>query len=133
MSALLQMGIGRSFDLIMYVLYSDDQIFIKDMVTKVTMEVIEEYNCNELRMLITQKENNLLYKCLFFFMLDFQPQFRYWVLHESDQIGLKPICPEKALRFLKCLRDEILQDFIVNETIRLDDLERAIKVEYIRS
>ena len=64
------MGIGRSFDLIMYVLYSDDQIFIKDMVTKVTIEVIEEYNCNELRMLITQKENNLLYKCLFFFMLD---------------------------------------------------------------
>ena len=33
------LGIVRTMDLIMYVLYSGDENFVKDMVTKVTQEV----------------------------------------------------------------------------------------------
>ena len=129
----LMLGMGRSLDLIMYVLYSGDQKFIKDMVTNVTLEVARENGVSELEDVLLHKDNHLLYKCLFFLMLDFQPNFRYWVLQESSNFGLKPICPHKANRFLKCLRDDIIPKFLVNESTKLDDFEREIKVEYIRS
>ncbi len=103
------------------------------MVINVTQEVANENECEELNRLIDTQDNPLLYKCLFFLMLDFQPSFRYWVLKESDKIGLKKMCLHKTYRFLKVLREDIVPNFLVNETQRLDDLERAIKVEYIRA
>lgn len=127
------LGVGRQFDIIMYVLYSGDQIFIKSMVTKATLEVVEETECHELKTVLNHDDNLLLYKCLFFLMLDFNREFRYWVLKDDNDLGLIPICPQKALRFLRVLRDEIVPNFLVNETMRLDDFERNIKVEYIRS
>jgi len=126
-------GIGRSLDIIMYVLYSDDQKFIKDMMVQVVNEVANENECNELLLILQHKDNPLLYKCLFFLLLDFQPSFRHWVLQNSNSIGLQKLCPDKALRFLRTLREDIVPNFLVNETQRLDDMERIIKVEYIRS
>jgi len=126
-------GIGRSLDIIMYVLYSDDQKFIKDMMVQVVNEVANENECNELLLILQHKDNPLLYKCLFFLLLDFQPSFRHWVLQNSHSIGLQKLCPDKALRFLRTLREDIVPNFLVNETQRLDDMERIIKVEYIRS
>jgi hypothetical protein len=127
------LGVGRQFDIIMYVLYSGDQVFIKNMVTKATLESAEETNCMELKSVLSHDDNLLLYKCLFFLMLDFNQEFRYWVLRPENDIGLVPICPQKALRFLRILREDIVPNFLVNETMRLDDLERNIKIEYIRS
>ncbi len=118
-------------DLIMYVLYSDDQRFVRDMVTKVTLEVATEQACPELIALL-EYDHPQLYRCLFFLLLDFHTKFRYWVLDESG-LGLQPMCPHKAVRFLKALRAEIAPRFLVNETLRLDELERELKVEYIRS
>ncbi len=128
----LLLGIGRSMDLLMYVLYSGDQIFIQNIVSKVVIEVSEKQKCSELLLVLNHKNNQLLCKCLFFLMLDFHATFRYWVLSAND-MGLQPICPFKAARFLKSLREEIAPKFLVNETQRLDDLERELKVEYIRS
>ena len=65
-------------------------------------------------------------------MIDFHASFRYWVLNEKT-IGLQPICPHKVSRFLRTLREEIVPNFLVNETMRLDDFDRSVKVEYIRS
>ena len=127
------LGIGRQFDIIMYVLYSGDQVFIKNMVSKATVEVAQETGCMELQSVLEHDDNLLLYKCLFFLMLDFHHPFRYWVLREDNDLGLLPIDPQKALRFLRVLREEIVPNFLVNETLRLDDFERSIKVEYIRS
>ena len=124
-------GIMRSMDLIMYVLYSDDRNFIRDMVTKVALEVAREQACPELEALLTH-EHPQMYRCLFFLLLDFQAKFRYWVLNEAG-LGLQPICPYKAVRFLKCLRSDIVVRFLINETLRFDDLERELKVEYLRS
>ncbi len=119
-------------DLFMYVLYSGDENFIRDMVTKIVREVAEEESCNELAMVLNNRDNHSMYRCLFFIMVDFHAKFRYWVLGENA-IGLQPICPNKVSRFLKTLREELVPKFLVNETMRLDDFERSLKVEYIRS
>ena len=39
----------------------------------------------------------------------------------------------QAIRFLQCLRDDLVPRFLVNETMRLDEFERELKVEYNRS
>ena len=41
---LRSLGAARSMDLIMYVLYSDDQLFVRDMVTQVVREVSNCYH-----------------------------------------------------------------------------------------
>ena len=125
-------GGTRHMDLVMYVLYSNDQCFVQDMVIKVTLEVAKEHKCDELA-LVTQHTNNLLlYKCLFFLMLNFHTKFRYWVLKENN-LGLQPMCPHKAARFLRVLRDDLIPKFLVNESTTLSDFEHHIKIEYIRS
>ena len=126
-------GGTRHMDLIMYVLYSNDYRFVCDMVVKVTREVASENACEEL-LLLTQhrQENLLLYKCLFFFMLNFHCKFRYWVINENT-LGLQPVCPYKAARFLQMLRNDLIPKFLVNEAVGMDDFEHQIKIEYIRS
>jgi hypothetical protein len=125
------MGAVRTMDLIMYVLYSDDQNFVRDMVTKVALEVSAEQDCSELTDL-TLQDSPQLYRCLFFLLMDFHAKFRFWVLGETGT-GLQPVCPYKAVRFLKTLRAEIVPRFLINETVRLDEFERQLKLEYIRS
>jgi hypothetical protein len=127
------LGVGRSMDLFMYVLYSGDEVFIQNMVNRVVHEVAIEEECAEMEDVLLNADNRLMYKCLFFVMVDFHAKFRYWALSENTSMGLQPICPQKALRFLKSLRDDIVPSFLVNETMRMDDFERKIKVEYIRS
>ncbi len=133
MSDILNTGIGRSFDIFMYVLYSGDQNFIKDMVTQVCMEVADENECVELNQVLQHADNLLLYKCLFFLLVDFQPSFRQWVLQQGPNIGLQTTCPNKIVRFLQILRNELVPRFLVNESMRLDEFERSLKIEYIRS
>ena len=122
----------RSMDIIMYVLYSGDQLFVRDMVRKVMLEVASEQDCTELQAL-AERESPQMYRCLFFLLLDFHAKFRYWVLDDRQNTGLQPVCPFKAIRFLRQLRASIIPRFLVNETVRMDDLEREIKVEYVRS
>lgn len=75
------LGIVRSMDLIMYVLYSDDQKFVQDLVTKAGKEVAQEQQCDELQALLEQYTTHpQMYRCLFFLLLDFHPKFRFWVL-----------------------------------------------------
>lgn len=127
-------GMVRSMDLIMYVLYSGDQNFVRDMVCNVVIEVANENSCPRLINLIEKiTEDPLFYKCLFFLMLDFHAKFRFWVLGENNNTGLQPICHYKAVLFLKELRSNIVPQFLINETMRMDDFERMLKVEYIRS
>jgi len=126
-------GVGRSMDLFMYVLYSEDEVFIQNIVNKVVREVVVEEECAEMDDILLHVDNRLMYKCLFFVMVDFHAKFRYWALSDNANMGLQPMCPHKALRFLKSLREEIVPSFLVNETMRMDDLERKLKVEYIRS
>ena len=131
-----QLGAVRTMDLIMYVLYSGDEHFVRNMVVRVVEEVAAEQQCAELRELLTAAggERPQLLRCLFFLMLNFQARFRYWVLTEASRhAGLQPICPHKAVRFLQVLRAELVPFFLMNETQRLDDFERALKVEYVRS
>jgi hypothetical protein len=125
-------GGTRYMDIIMYVLYSNDQCFVQDMVSKVTLEVAAEYECKELEAVTTIQSNLLLYKCLFFLMLNFHSKFRYWVLKEVG-LGLQPVCPHKATRFLKILRNDLIPSFLVNESMSLMEFEHALKVEYVRS
>jgi hypothetical protein len=90
------LGITRSMDIIKYVLYSGDEKFVHDMVTRVTHEAADEQNCEELRALLNHKDQPLMYKCLFFLMLYFQPKFRYWTIDPQNGAGLQPICPYKV-------------------------------------
>jgi len=126
-------GIGRSFDIFMYVLYSGDQIFIKDMVTQACIEAANENECRELHQVLEHKDNLLLYKCLFFLLIDFHQPFRQWAIEQGPSMGLQPVCPHKIHRFLQILRNELVPNFLVNESMRLDDFERVLKIEYIRS
>ena len=127
------LGVTRTMDLMKYVLYSGDEKFVQDMVTRVTHEAADEQQCDELRALLCYQDKPLMYKCLFFLMLYFQPKFRYWTLDANNGAGLQPTCPHKAIRFLQCLRDDLVPRFLVNETMRLDEFERELKVEYNRS
>ena len=128
------LGITRSMDLYQYVLYSGDEKFVHDMVSRVTNEAADEDECEELRSVFTTYQDRpLMCKCLFFLMIYSQPKFRYWSLDPKNGVELLPICPYKAIRFLQILRDDLVPRFLVNETLRLDDFERELKVEYNRS
>ena len=73
-----------------------------------------------------------LYRCLFFLLLDCHAKFRYWALEERG-LGLVPVCPHKAARFLGLLRSDLAPRFLIDETMHPDELERDLKVEYVRS
>ena len=129
-----QLGATRAMDILLYVLYSDDQLFIRDMTIRVALEVAAEHECPELAELADARfhDKPQMYRCLFFLLLDFHAKFRFWAL-EEQQHGLRAVCPHKAARFLQALRADIVPRFLVNETMRPDELERELKVEYIRS
>ena len=128
------LGVVRSMDLFMYVLYSNDERFLRDMVSKVVEEVTTEYGCDELAELMEPRFHTRpqLYRCLFFLLLDCHAKFRYWAL-EDRSLGLVPVCPHKAARFLSLLRGEIAPRFLIDETMHPDELERELKVEYLRA
>jgi hypothetical protein len=125
------LGLVRSMDLFMYVLYSNDQVFVRDMVSQVAREVAREQACPELDALL-ESNSPQLYRCLFFLLLDFHSKFRFWALEEA-QLGLQPLCVYKAARFLRVLNSTLVHRFLVDETIRLDEFERELKQEYLRS
>lgn len=128
------LGVARSMDLIMYIFYSDDQLFVRDMVKRVVLEVASENDCPELAELMEPRfhESPQLFRCLFFLLMDCHAKFRFWILEEKG-LGLQAVCPHKAARFMQALRTEIVPRFLINETIRPDEFERELKVEYIRS
>jgi hypothetical protein len=128
------LGVVRSMDLFMYVLYSNDERFLRDMISKVVDEVAAEYGCEELAELMAERFHTRpqLYRCLFFLLLDCHAKFRYWAL-EDRSLGLVPVCPHKAARFLGLLRAELAPRFLVNEAMHPDELERELKVEYLRA
>ena len=122
----------RNMDLIMYVLYSDDEVFVMDMVSRVAVEIAEQYNFEDIKQVIQHRDKPMLYRCLFFLLLNFHKQFRYWVLSDTS-LGLKPICPYKATRFLIALKNDIVPTFLMDERLRLEEMERTLKTTYIAS
>ncbi len=122
----------RNMDLIMYVLYSGDEIFVMDMVRKVSTEVADKYNVQDIKKILCHTDKPMFYRCLFFLMLNFHKDFRYWVLNDETQ-GLRKICPFKATRFLLSLKNEIVPKFLMNEKVQLQEFERSIKISYIQS
>ena len=121
----------RRLDLFMYVLYSNDQLFVMNMVDRVTREVCEKYKCPELAALLRHTDKPLLHRALFFLMLNFHKTFRHWAL--TAPLGLLPVCPHKATRFLLALKKDLVPRFLVDERMRLEHFERDLKVEYIAS
>jgi len=122
----------RNMDLFMYVMYSEDAVFVMDMVKRAANEIADKYQFEDLRTLIKHNDKPMLYRCLFFLLLNFHKPFRYWVLTDSS-LGLKPICPFKATRFLINLKNEIIPNFLMDERVPLDELERKIKTTYVSS
>jgi len=122
----------RNMDLIMYVLYSDDEVFVMNMVRRVAHEIADKYEYEDLRRVVQHRDRPVLYRCLFFLLLNFHKQFRYWVLTDVSQ-GLNPVCPYKATRFLLALKNEIIPAFLMDERIQLETMDRQIKVTYIAS
>ena len=131
----LDSGLCRRMDLILYTLYSKDAKFIYDMVSRVLQEVVQLYNYSPPLQLLQYENRPVLYRCLFFLLLNFHTPFRYWVLSEeaSTSNGLPPICEFKMCRFLISLREKLVPDFLVHESITIDEFDRAIKVAYIAS
>ena len=121
----------RHMDLFMYVLYSGDEVFVMGMVERVTREVCALYDCPELESILQHTDQPLALKCLFFLMLNFRHTFRFWAL--TADLGLLPVCPHKATRFLVSLKTELVPDFLVDERVRLEEFERRLKVCYIAS
>ena len=125
----------RRMDIIMYVLYSGDERFIYDMVARVTREVSELYDFAPMATLLQYPDRPVLYRCLFFLLLNFHTAFRYWVLSEAAgvQNGLPPLSPYKASRFLQQLREHLVLHFLVSEEMSLEEFDRNIKVAYVAS
>ena len=121
----------RHMDLFMYVLYSNDQVFVLDMVDKVTREVSAKYGHPPLAALLRHRDKPLLHRALFFLMVNFHASFRHWAV--TADVGLMPVCPYKATRFLVALKRELVPNFLVDERKRLEEFERELKVTYIAS
>ena len=124
-----QLGL-RNMDLIMYVLYSEDAVFVMNMVKQVASEITEKYKFEDLKMVTQHNDKPMLYRCLFFLLLNFHKPFRFWVLRD-ETLGLRPICPFKATRFLLALKNEIVPRFLMDERVQLEELERQIKTTYV--
>ena len=119
----------------MYVLYSKDERFVYDMVSRVTREVAAMYDLPPLVTLLDYPDRPILYRCLFFLLLNFHALFRYWVLSDAagTDNGLPPLCPYKACSFLQQLRETLVLQFLVREDMTLEDFDRNIKVAYVVS
>ena len=128
-------SIYRSMDLITYVLYSKDECFVRDMVDKVVKEVMEQHAFPEIGVLLQYEDRPVLFRCLFFLMLNFHTQFRSWVLsaQASKSNGLPPLCQYKMTRFLVNLRETLIPSFLVHDEISMEDFDYQIKTEYVRS
>jgi hypothetical protein len=126
-------GLCRRMDIIMYVLYSKDERFIYDMVSRVTREVAETYQFLPLASLLEFPDRPVLFRCLFFLLLNFHTSFRYWILSDaaSKENGLPQLCPYKACRFLQQLRENLVLRFLVCEEMTMDEFDREIKVTYV--
>ena len=122
----------RNMDLIMYVMYSRDELFVMEMVRKVCNEVSDKYSIQDIKKFLKHNDKPMLYRCLFFLMLNFHKDFRYWVLNDESQ-GLRKVCPYKATRFLLALKNDIIPRFLMDEKIQLQEFERNIKISYIQS
>jgi hypothetical protein len=125
----------RRMDIIMYVLYSKDERFVYDMVCKVTKEVAAVHNFAQLETLLQYPDRPILYRCLFFLLINFHADFRYWVLSEnaSKENGLPNICPHKASRFLQQLRENLVLQFLVREEMTMEEFDRNVKMTYVAS
>ena len=122
----------RNMDMIMYVLYSEDAVFVMNMVKRVAQEIAEKYKFEELLKVTQHTDKPMLYRCLFFLLLNFHKPFRFWVLTD-ESLGLRAICPFKATRFLLGLKNEIIPKFLMDERVQLEELERQIKTTYVCS
>ena len=119
----------------MYVLYSKDEQFVYNMVCKVTKEVVLIHNLAQLETLLQYPNRPILYRCLFFLLINFHTDFRYWVLSEntSKGNGLPQICPHKESRFLQHLRENLVLQFLVHEEMTMEEFNRNIKMTYVAS
>ena len=128
-------GLCRRMDIVLYALYSKDEKFLYDMVSRVMQEVSTLYEFAPIMALLEYNDRPVLFRCLFFLMLNFHTSFRFWLLSEaaSQTNGLPPICEHKMCRFLMTLRDELVPNFLVHETVTMDEFDRSIKVAYIAS
>ena len=128
-------GLCRRMDIILYTLYSRDEKFVYDMVARVVNEVATRYEHPPLSALLEHNDRPVLFHCLFFLMLNFHTDFRYWILSDAASAtnGLPPVCPYKMCRFLVTLREEIIPDFLVHETTTMAEFVRSIKKAYIAS
>lgn len=122
----------RNMDLIMYVMYSGDELFVMEMIRKVCNEVSDKYGIHGMKKFLKHNDKPMLYRCLFFLMLNFHKDFRYWVLNDESQ-GLRKVCPYKATQFLLTLKNDIIPRFLMDEKIQLQEFERNIKISYIQS
>lgn len=122
-------------DIVLYVLYSQDERFVHDMVERVTREVADEYACPIVVGLLEHGDRPLLFRCLFFLLLNFHSKFRYWILSEEASVSnsLPLISPHKMCRFLVHLRDTLVPGFLVDEVVTMEEFERSVKVAYIAS
>ena len=129
------MSLSRRMDMVMYVLYSMDECFVYDMVGKVVSEILNKYDCLLLAGLMAYKDRPVLFRCMFFLLLNFSDSFRFWILGPSASLdnGLPPLCEFKMCRFLQHLRNELIPNFLVQESITMDEFDRNIKVAYIAS
>jgi hypothetical protein len=66
----------RNMDLIMYVLYSGDEVFVMHMVSRVCLEVADKYKMEDIKRFLNHTDKPMLYRCLFFLMLNFHKEFR---------------------------------------------------------
>lgn len=122
----------RRMDLFMYVLYSKDECFVLGMMERVLNEVAEMYKYPDALKLLAFRERPVLFRILFFLLINFHCSFRYWALspEATRATGLPAICPYKATRFLMALRKELVIKFLVDETMTMEDFERVLKREY---
>jgi hypothetical protein len=125
----------RSMDIILYVLYSRDERFVFDMVSRVLNEVAEQYSFDSIRELLKFEDRPVLFRCLFFLMLNFHTPFRFWLLtpHASKSNGLPLLCPHRMCRFFIQLREHLIPDFLVHDNMSMEDFDYQVKAEYIRS
>ena len=69
---------------------------------------------------------------LFFLLLAIDCTLRYWVLKTSSP-NFRTVDPHKAVRFLIELKDHLIPEWLMDQTIPVCQFVRRVKIEYIRS
>jgi hypothetical protein len=126
-------------DILFHVLYGGNDEHIRALIEESVIDISREYPTDDVRDSLhcirpgTDDSLNRL-RVKFFLLLGENEAMRRRISESRKSPGLlQPLCLHKARRFYDELCDDLIPEFLQNETIRLDQFVDKLRATYLHS